>query len=104
MQKVTRFFQLFLSAILLTAVIGCASKDDRQSAGEYVDDAWITSKVKAAFVKDDELSASEINVETYNGTVQLSGFVSDAGDVNHAATVARGIKGVTNVKNDLQVK
>ncbi len=104
MQKVTRFFQLFLSAILLTAVIGCASDGNRQSTGEYVDDAWITSKVKAAMIKDDELKASEINVETYNGTVQLSGFVSDASDVNHASSVARGIKGVTNVKNDLQVK
>lgn len=104
MQAVKRVLQTLLSAILLSAILGCAGNAQRESTGEYVDDAWITSKVKAAFVKDKTLSAPEINVETYKGTVQLSGFVDDAEDVRHAADVASGIKGVTSVRNDIQVK
>jgi osmotically-inducible protein OsmY len=104
MQAVKRVFQLLFSAVLLSVVLGCAGNAHKESTGEYVDDAWITSKVKAAFVKDKSLKASEINVETFKGTVQLSGFVSDPGDVGHAADVARGIKGVTSVKNNIQVK
>ena len=103
-----KFLRVLVSAVLLSFVFGCASHGDRhadrQSAGEYVDDAWITSKVKAAFVKDKALKAHEINVETYQGKVQLSGFVSDPGDVGHASDVARDIKGVTSVENNLQVK
>jgi osmotically-inducible protein OsmY len=104
MQAMKRVFQVFFSAILLSAVIGCAGNAHKESTGEYVDDSWITSKVKAAFVNDKTLKASEINVETYKGKVQLSGFVGDPGDVSHAGDVARGIKGVTSVKNDLHVK
>ena len=104
MQAVKRVFQILFSAVLLSVVLGCAGTAHKESTGEYVDDSWITSKVKAAFVKDKTLSASEINVETFKGTVQLSGFVKDPGDVSHAADVARDIKGVTSVRNDLQVK
>ena len=104
MQKVKRVFQVLLSAVLMSVVLGCAGNAQKESTGEYVDDSWITSKVKAAYVKDKTLKASEINVETFKGTVQLSGFVSDWGDVSHAADVARGIKGVTSVKNDIRVK
>lgn len=103
MQAVKRVLQILISAVLLSAVLGCAGNAHKESTGEYVDDAWITSKVKAAFVKDKNLKASEINVETFKGTVQLSGFVADSGDVSHAADVARGIKGVTSVKNDIRV-
>ena len=91
-------------AITLVTTLGCAATATRQSTGEYVDDSWITSKVKAAYVGDKTLKVVEINVETFKGTVQLSGFVADAGDVSHAADVARGIKGVTSVKNDIRVK
>ena len=108
MLAVKRVFQMLLSAALLSFVLGCAGtghkETNKETTGEYVDDSWITSKVKAAFVKDKTLKASEINVETFKGTVQLSGFVSDPGDVNHAADVARDIKGVTSVKNDIRVK
>jgi len=104
MQAVKRVFQILFSAVLLSVVLGCAGTANKESTGEYVDDSWITSKVKAAFVRDKTLKASEISVETFKGTVQLSGFVSDPGDVSHAAEVARGIKGVTAVKNDVQVK
>jgi osmotically-inducible protein OsmY len=104
MQAVKRVFQMLLSAVVLSVVLGCAGNAQKESTGEYIDDSWITSKVKAAYVKDKSLKASEINVETFKGTVQLSGFVTDQGDVNHAADVARDIKGVTSVRNDLQVK
>lgn len=104
MQAVKRVIQMLLSAVLLSVVLGCAGNANKESTGEYVDDSWITSKVKAAYVKDKTLNASEINVETFKGTVQLSGFVADPGDVSHAADVARGIKGVTSVKNDIRVK
>ena len=104
MQAVKRVIQMLLSAVLLSVVLGCAGNAQKESTGEYVDDSWITSKVKAAFVKDKSLKASEINVETFKGTVQLSGFVGDPGDVSHAADVARGIKGVTSVNNDIRVK
>jgi osmotically-inducible protein OsmY len=104
MQAVKRVFQILFSAALLSVVLGCAGNAHKESTGEYVDDSWITSKVKAAFVNDKTLSASEINVETFKGTVQLSGFVKDPGDVSHAGNVAREIKGVKSVKNDLHVK
>lgn len=104
MQAIRRVFQILFSAVLLSVVLGCAGNGHKESTGEYVDDAWITSKVKAAFVKDKTLKASEISVETYKGTVQLSGFVADPGDVSHATQVANGIEGVTSVKNDLHVK
>ena len=102
MQAVKRANQMSLLAVALSVMLGCTAQ--KQSASEYVDDTWITSKVKGAFVKDKSLKASEINVETFKGSVQLSGFVGDPGDVSYAADVARDIKGVTSVKNDLRVK
>jgi len=105
MPTANRYFRALFSVLLVSAVFGCAGHGrDRQGTGEYVDDTWITSKVKTAFVKDRTLSASQINVETSNGAVQLSGWVSDPGDVSHAAEVASGVTGVTSVRNDLQVK
>jgi osmotically-inducible protein OsmY len=104
MQAVKRANQMSLSAVALSVILGCTGTAQKQSASEYVDDIWITSKVKGAFVKDKSLKAAEINVETFKGTVQLSGFVGDPGDLSYAADVARDIKGVTSVKNDLRVK
>jgi len=86
------------------AVVGCSSTPTQESLGEYVDDAAITAKVKAAFINDPTLKATEINVETFKGDVQLSGFVAQPEDAQRATEVARGIKGVTSVKNDIRVK
>jgi osmotically-inducible protein OsmY len=99
-----KWMTALFAAVMLTSVVGCASTSNKEGTGEYVDDSWITTKVKAAFVKDKTLSASEINVETFKGTVQLSGFVKDREDIAHAASVARDVKGVKAVKNDLHVK
>lgn len=104
MRSLKKLSGMVLAAVFTVAVAGCAPAEKKQTAGEYIDDAWITSKVKGAFVKDAELSAAQIKVNTYQGEVQLSGFVADAGDVGKAAAVAGGIKGVKSVKNDIQVK
>jgi osmotically-inducible protein OsmY len=104
MQAARRILRISLSAVVLSAVLGCAGSAHQESSGEYVDDASITSRVKTAFVQDRSLASAEIEVETVKGTVQLSGFVTDAGDVIHAAQVARGIKGVTAVRNDIRIK
>ena len=102
--KYLKICSTFLLTASMLLVIGCASSATESSTGEMIDDTVITTKVKAAIFQDDELSASEINVETFKGVVQLSGFVSDRSDVPRAAVVARGIAGVVSVRNSLVVK
>jgi osmotically-inducible protein OsmY len=94
---------IFSAAVAFT-MVGCASSGAKESTGEYVDDAVITAKVKASIFNEPNLKASEINVETYKGDVQLSGFVAQPQDAQRAAEVARGVKGVASVKNDIRVK
>jgi hyperosmotically inducible protein len=84
--------------------MGCASTRTHESAGEYLDDSTITLKVKTAILGDATLKSSEINVETFKGVVQLSGFVNSQSDINQAVVVARNVNGVTSVKNDMQLK
>lgn len=76
----------------------------REAPGEYIDDSAITAKVKAAVFEDSTLKSAEINVETYKGIVQLSGFVRSRGDINRAVEVTRKIKGVKSVSNSMVVK
>jgi osmotically-inducible protein OsmY len=97
-------FVIFISAILLASVLGCAGTSTKEGTGEYVDDTVITTKVKAAIFNEPSLKSAEINVETFKGTVQLSGFVNSRADINKAVEVARGVKGVTSVKNDMRLK
>ncbi len=94
---------VFAGVVALTAA-GCASTEDRVSTGQYIDDAVITAKVKSSFAADPSVKATEINVETYKGAVQLSGFVAEPRDAMRAAEIARGVEGVTSVKNDIRVK
>ena len=98
-----RFTTLFF-AILLASLIGCASTPKQEGTGEYVDDAVITTKVKAAIFNEPTLKSTEINVETFKGVVQLSGFVNSQADINKAVEVARSVKGVKSVKNDMRLK
>lgn len=81
-----------------------ASRSKTESPGAYIDDSVITAKVKAAVLGDSSLKSAEINVETYKGIVQLSGFVSSRKDIDKAVKIAREVKGVTSVKNDMVVK
>ena len=103
MQSLKRFPAFFL-AVLLVSMLGCASTTQREGTGEYVDDSVITTKVKAAIFNEPSLKVAEINVETFKGVVQLSGFVSSRADMNKAVEVARGVNGVKSVKNDMQLK
>jgi hyperosmotically inducible protein len=92
------------SVFLLTASLGCAPTPTREGTGEYIDDSVITTKVKAAILGEPGLKVSEINVETFKGVVQLSGFVNSREDINAAVRLARAVNGVTSVKNDMQLK
>ena len=91
-------------AVMLATMLGCASTSKQEGTGEYIDDSVITTKVKAAVFNEPSLKSAEINVETYKGTVQLSGFVNSESDIQKAVEVARSIKGVSSVKNDMRVK
>ena len=93
-----------LAVIVMTALMGCASTSTKEGTGEYIDDSVITTKVKAAILNEPTLKSAEINVETFKGKVQLSGFVNSQGDINRAVQVTQGIKGVTTVKNDMRLK
>jgi len=90
--------------MLIATFTACASTRTQESAGEYVDDSVITTKVKSLLAADDLLKSFQISVETFKGTVQLSGFVGSQAAVDKAGEIARSVKGVTSVKNDLVVK
>lgn len=100
----SKLMTALLAAVMMTAVVGCASTSKQEGTGEYVDDSWITTKVKAAILNEPTLKSAEINVETFKGTVQLSGFVKQKEDIAKAGSVTRTIKGVKDVKNDLRQK
>jgi osmotically-inducible protein OsmY len=102
--KLFKRFATFFFVITLASLLGCASTEKQEGTGEYVDDTVITTRVKAAIFNDPSLSALEINVETFKGAVQLSGFVNSKEDINKAVKVARTIPGVTSVKNDMRLK
>jgi osmotically-inducible protein OsmY len=97
-------FATLLSITLLMGALGCASSRTHEGTGQYVDDSVITTKVKAAILREPGLKVSEVNVETYKGVVQLSGFVSSRADINGAVRVASAVGGVKSVTNDMQVK
>jgi osmotically-inducible protein OsmY len=83
--------------------LGCAATLPNESAGEYIDDAVITTKVKAAILDQPSLKLSEISVITYKGTVQLGGFVATQAKKDKAGDVARGVNGVRSVQNDMKL-
>ncbi|WP_332877597.1 BON domain-containing protein [Massilia sp. S19_KUP03_FR1] len=93
-----------IAALMLSTIVGCASTAKQESTGQYIDDSAITTGVKAAILNAPTLKVSEINVETFKGTVQLSGFVSSAENIATASSVARSVNGVKSVKNDLRLK
>ncbi len=100
----TRHITALLLALFLSVTVGCASTAKQEGTGEYIDDTVLTTKVKAAIFGDPSLKSAEINVETFKGVVQLSGFVNSQADIDKAVTVARDVKGVQSVRNDMRVK
>lgn len=101
-----RTFRLSMTSTAIAALLlaGCAATRTQEGAGEYLDDTVITAKVKSAILGDPALKAAEINVETFKGRVQLSGFISSRPQMDTAVAVARKVKGVTGVTNDMQLK
>lgn len=104
MKNINKFLGAACMAFALLAVAGCESGPKKEGTGEYMDDSMITMKVKTAIFNDPMLKVAEINVETFKGVVQLSGFVSSQAAANRAIDVARSVGGVTSVKNDMRIK
>ena len=104
MKKRNTFVRYFVLMMLIAALAACASTSKQEGAGEYVDDSVITTKVKSLLAKDDFLKSFRIGVETYKGTVQLSGFVESQKAIDKAGEIAGSVKGVKSVKNNLNLK
>jgi osmotically-inducible protein OsmY len=104
MKQLGKYLSALFLAVTLASAVGCASTSKQEGTGEYVDDSVITSKVKAAIFNEPSLKSAEINVETFKGAVQLSGFVSSPAAISKAVAVTRSVGGVTSVKNDMLVK
>ena len=104
MKQLGKYLSAIFLAIALVSVVGCASTSKQSGTGEYIDDSVITTKVKAAIFNEPTLKATEINVETFKGEVQLSGFVSSQASMNKAVEGTRSVKGVKSVKNDMRLK
>ena len=103
MNTLNRAF-VFMSALALATMLGCASTRTQESTGQYIDDSTITTKVKAAVFNEPSLKSAQINIETFKGQVQLSGFVGSQAEINKTVEVARAVGGVTAVKNDMRIK
>ena len=88
----------------LLSLGGCAGDGTGKSTGEYIDDSAITAKVKSEMLADKTVSGMKVNVETFKGTVQLSGFVDSALEARRAVEIAQSVKGVKTVRNDLVVR
>jgi len=95
---------VLVTALTLATLAGCASTSKNESTGQYVDDTMITTKVKSAILNEPTLKSAEINVETFKGRVQLSGFVSNHASIDRAVQVTQAVPGVTSVANDMRVK
>lgn len=104
MKQLGKYLSAFFLSIALVTAVGCSSTPRQEGTGEYIDDSVITTKVKAAIFNDPTLKVAEINVETFKGVVQLSGFVNSTADIDKAVRVARGVGGVKSVKNDMRLK
>jgi hyperosmotically inducible protein len=104
MYDIARKWAALAGVLLVATALGCASTAKQEGTGEYVDDSVITTKVKAAIFNEPTLKSAEINVETFKGVVQLSGFVSSQAAESKAVEVARTVGGVKSVKNDMRLK
>ena len=104
MEKRNIVIRCLVLFILIATFAACASTPKHESTGEYVDDSVITTKVKSLLAEDDFLKSFEISVESFRGTVQLSGFVNSRQAVDKAGQIARSVKGVNSVRNNLIVK
>jgi osmotically-inducible protein OsmY len=102
--KKIKMLSIFMLALGLVAVASCSSEYNKEGTGEYLDDSVVTTKVKTAILGEKSLSVAEINVETFKGVVQLSGFVTSREDINTAVKLTSKVPGVVSVENDMQLK
>jgi hyperosmotically inducible protein len=102
--QIRQTLAIAISAIVLLTATGCAVQRGQETVGAYIDDAGITTLVKTRFVENKEVDAASIKVETLNGTVMLSGFAKNGAERNTAEAIARGVKGVVSVKNEIAVR
>jgi osmotically-inducible protein OsmY len=102
--KQLKYFSAFFMAFALLVSLGCASTPKQEGTGEFVDDSVITTKVKAALLKEPGLKSFEIKVVTFKGVVQLSGFVGTHANMEKAEEITRNIDGVKSVKDDMRLK
>ncbi|MGJ0515519.1 MAG: BON domain-containing protein [Methylomicrobium sp.] len=107
-----KYYSVFFLASIWLGLAGCATNGERppestevsQTPSAYMDDSVITTKVKTAIFNEPGLDSAEISVETYQGVVQLSGFVESQSDISRAVEVAQRVEGVKSVKNDMRLK
>ncbi|CAM2965081.1 BON domain-containing protein [Rariglobus hedericola] len=107
MKNSLRITTTCLALLLGTGAVltsGCAGTATKESTGEYIDNSAITTKVKSAFASDEMVKGREITVESFRGTVQLSGFVNTSAEKDRAGRIAGSVEGVTDVKNNIIVK
>ena len=104
MKKRSIVIRCLVLLMLITTLVACASTRTHESTGEYVDDSAITTKIKSLLANDDFIKSFQISVQTYKGTVQLSGFVNSREAVRKAGQIARSVQGVQSLKNNLIVK
>ena len=104
MKKTNIIINCLLILMLIATFTACASSRTHESAGEYVDDSVITTKVKSLLVADDFLKSFQISIETFQGTVQLSGFVNSKEAADKAGEITSSVRGVKSLKNNLIVK
>ena len=104
MNKANLITRFFIGLVFVALIAGCAGNKHRESTGEYIDDSVLTSKVKTEIFNDPMLKVFQINVESFKGVVQLSGFVNSAQAFARAEEVANSVKGVKSVKNSIIVK
>jgi len=104
MKKRNIVIRCLVLLMLITTLVACASTRTHESSGEYVDDSVITTKIKTLLANDDFIKSFQISVQTYKGTVQLSGFVNSREAVRKAGQIARSVQGVQSLRNDLIVK
>jgi osmotically-inducible protein OsmY len=93
-----------LFAVGAVALVACASTPTQESMGEYMDDSLITTRVRTALIADSQVHSTEIKIETFKGTVQLSGFARSPDEMGRAADIASRVAGVKEVKNDIRDK
>lgn len=104
MKKIISYGSIAGCLILLFALLGCAGDRVTRSTGEFVDDSVLANKVKTALYADEDVAGTRIEVEAFKGVVQLSGFVNSPRESSKAMTIARNIKGVKEVRNNMIVK